>query len=100
MRFAPWLVTVSLALANCARASADGGAHPFAVEGAVARFHVEGIACSACANRLRDGLRELDGVADVQVDLAKKDVVVAYDAARTSAAAIRSEIVRLGFAPT
>ncbi len=100
MRVAPWLVTVTLALAGCARASADTSTHGSAVQAAVARFHVDGIACSACANRLRDGLRKLDGVSDVQVDVAKKDVVVSYDASRTSAASIKNEIVRLGFTPT
>lgn len=89
---------LALALAGCGRASAESrpGA-PSTIQASVARFHVEGMACSSCANRLREGLRKLDGVKDVQADLSKKEVVVSHDETRISAASIKSEIVSLGF---
>lgn len=102
------VMSMALALAACGRAGADpapAGASPplsapsAAVGGvaAVARFHVKGIACSSCADSIRAELRKMAGVVAVEVDLAKKDVIVQHDSQRVSPEAIKKEIVRLGF---
>jgi copper chaperone CopZ len=55
------------------------------------------MACDKCSARLRDGLRKLDGVLDVEADHQKKEVAVRYDPARVSPDRIKQEIRRYGF---
>jgi Cu+-exporting ATPase len=62
-----------------------------------ARYQVKGIACSACATRIRAALQRHDGVTKVDVDVAQKIVAVEFDRARTNPDRIKAEIERLGF---
>jgi hypothetical protein len=55
------------------------------------RFHVEGMACERCSGRLRDGLRKLDGVTDVDADHQKKEVAVRSPVARLTLPRPRGE---------
>ena len=92
---------VALALASSASASTAAAQPRGAVaQASPARFHVPTIACESCANRIKVGLKKLAGVTAVEVDVAKKDVVVTYDASRIAPAAIKSELLKLGFEVT
>ena len=70
------------------------------MQAASVRFHVEGMACDRCSARLREGLRKLDGVIDVEADHQKKEVAVRYDSTRVTPERIKQEIQRYGFEPS
>jgi len=62
-----------------------------------ARYKVKGIACGACAARIRDALQRHEGVLRVDIDVEQKIVAVEFDRAKTTPDRIRAEIERLGF---
>ena len=63
----------------------------------VVRLHVGRIACDRCATRIRERLMSIEGVASVDVNREKKEVMIAFDAVRVSVDRLKSEIRQLGF---
>lgn len=61
------------------------------------RLHAEGMACDKCSARLREALRKLDGLIEVEADHQRQEVVVRYDPARLGPERIKHEIKRCGF---
>ncbi len=58
---------------------------------------VEGMTCDGCAGAVRRSVGQLDGVGQVDVDLAGKRVSVEYDEAKTGEPAIRRRIEDAGY---
>ncbi|MFC7331586.1 heavy metal translocating P-type ATPase [Rhodocista pekingensis] len=64
-------------------------------------FPVTGMTCAACAGRIGKALSRLEGVAEASVNLATERATIAFDPARTAAAALLDAVRRTGFdAPT
>ncbi len=40
--------------------------------------NIEGMSCSHCAKKVEEGLKKLDGVKSVKVNLEKKNATIAY----------------------
>ena len=57
---------------------------------------IEGMTCSACANRIQRGLGKLDGVADAQVNYATGKATLRHTSA-TGEAEFRSVVEKLGY---
>ncbi len=53
--------------------------------------------CQTCARAITEGLSKLDGVRKVEPDIARKEVLVAFDANRMTEGRLRDELVGLGF---
>ncbi|MDO4694651.1 MAG: heavy metal translocating P-type ATPase [Eikenella sp.] len=62
-----------------------------------ARFHIEGMSCQACANRIEKVLNKKDFVSEATVNFANEEAQVSFDAARTDAAQIAALIGKAGF---
>lgn len=63
------------------------------------RYTVESIHCGGCERTIRDGLRDLEGVARVRPDARTSTVEVGFDTAVIGDARIRARLESLGFAP-
>ena len=59
--------------------------------------HAPAIHCEGCAGSIKRSLGKLPGVQEVEVDVAGKNVSVAFDPAQTSAEAIRARLAAAGF---
>lgn len=59
---------------------------------------IEGMACDACAGRIEEELREVDGVAKVVVVFDEKRAEVAYDPQRVTPRRMLEAVEELGFA--
>ncbi|MGP6239671.1 heavy-metal-associated domain-containing protein [Cuniculiplasma sp. SKW4] len=53
--------------------------------------------CEGCANTIRKGLSEMDGIIHVEPILERKGVFVEYDAGKLSPGAIKEKIRNLGY---
>jgi P-type Cu+ transporter len=58
---------------------------------------VEGMTCASCVNRVETGLRELDGVGEVDVNLATAKATVEFDPDRVTVDDLRHQIEGLGY---
>lgn len=58
---------------------------------------VEGMACSSCANRVKQALASIDGVGETRVSVDEKNVVTHYDPRRLSPDRMIAAINGLGF---
>ena len=58
---------------------------------------ITGMSCAACALRIEEGLKKLDGVVDANVNLALERANIVYDAERLSEADLNSLITGLGY---
>ena len=93
------VAVAALVLASAATASPSSVTMTQRRDGQITKVHlrVEGIACESCSQRLRDALRKMDGVKAVEVDRARNDLAVEFDAAKTTEQQIRLEVVKHGF---
>lgn len=57
-----------------------------------------GITCGGCANGVKNALRTVPGVADVQVDVARKQVTVTHDE-HVNRADVVNAVKKAGFQP-
>ena len=103
MRFV-LLTAAALLVAACEVAGAEqpcrplaGGSNDVLDDSVRAAFRVRGMACEACAARLRDGLRRIHGVTEVDLRFQTGRLIVRYDPSRLDIAAIVREGRRLGF---
>lgn len=66
---------------------------------ATAHFTRLGMMCMICHHKVVQAVSAVPGVIRSRVDLEKDDVIVRYDAHKTSAKAIAAAIARAGFRP-
>jgi copper chaperone CopZ len=59
----------------------------------------EGEDCDECVRKLREPLRRIPGVQDVNVDTVKERVVVTFDARKTHAPDLHDAILKSGYKP-
>ena len=60
-------------------------------------FKVGGMTCGGCVNSVRKVVSAVSGVNTVDVSLEKAQAVIAFDPAKTGAAALKSAIEDAGF---
>ncbi|AUS98464.1 heavy metal transporter [Clostridium thermosuccinogenes] len=60
-------------------------------------FNVPSISCSACAEKIQEGLKEMKGVGNVSVDLKTKMVNVDYNPADVKPQDIIGKVSSLGY---
>lgn len=58
---------------------------------------VEGMSCVACAARVKKGLKEIDGVADVEVNLAERNARVRFAPSKLSPNRLVAAVNGLGY---
>ncbi len=63
------------------------------------KIMIEGMSCQHCVNHVREALSELDGIKEVQVDLAKNQALVEAEASVTDEA-IKAAIEEVGYKAT
>lgn len=63
------------------------------------RIPIEGMACRACAKRVRKTLERMPGVNAAEVDLKGELATVSYDPARADEVAMAERIRAAGFRP-
>lgn len=56
-----------------------------------------GVTCGSCAGAIEKGLKTLDGVAAVKVDVEKGLVYASYDTAKITPAAIAEKVTVIGY---
>lgn len=62
-----------------------------------ADFHVNGMTCAACANRIEKGLNRLPGVSSATVNLALESARVVYNPAQVSIQDLQQKVKKLGY---
>ena len=62
-------------------------------------LRVSGMSCQHCVTTIEKGLRGLDGVKEVKIDLEAKEVKILYDETRTDLDKIKAKIKELGYKP-
>ncbi len=60
-------------------------------------FQVPSITCSVCSNKIQNGLKNLEGIKKVDVDLKTKMVNVDYEPDSTNPVEIRQKVTELGY---
>ncbi len=60
-------------------------------------FNVPSISCSICSNKIQEGLKAVDGIQNVSIDLKSQTVKVDYDSGRINPQEIRYGIVTQGY---
>lgn len=60
-------------------------------------FSVPSITCNVCSNKIQGGLKALNGVQDVAVDLKSKTVNVQYDPNQVEPQKIRQQVSSMGY---
>ena len=60
-------------------------------------FNVPSLSCSVCSDRIQSGLRVLDGVEQVSVDMKTQSVNVSYNPAEVRLQDIGKKIASMGF---
>ena len=63
----------------------------------VVDFHLEGMTCAACANRIEKGLNKLPGVIIATVNFALETAHVEYSPSEVSVAAMQDKVTKLGY---
>ena len=64
---------------------------------ATARFVVEGMNCNSCVEGVQKAIRQLPGIASVQVDLPSGGVVVDHEPDKATPEQIRQQIASAGY---
>lgn len=64
------------------------------------KFLVPSITCNVCSDKIVKGLMTLDGVQNVSVDVASKQVQVDYDPSSIQSGSIKKAVAGLGFEVT
>ena len=82
----------ALALAIAAFASAQ--------ELSTATLYAEKIYCDVCAAVIGKALRNVSGVGHVNIDVARKEVIVRFDPAKTTVDQLTAATAKRGFAST
>src|SRR5690554_6673646 len=61
------------------------------------RYKVIGMTCASCVSSVDKGVRNLDGVSDVNVNLATETIDITYDENKISFAFIKDAVSKLGY---
>ncbi len=64
------------------------------------KFSIPSISCSACANKIKEGIMSMNGVENATVDLKTQTVEVNYDPHGIQAQDIRKKVASLGYEVT
>ena len=67
------------------------------VETSTVKFPVEGMSCGACAARIKGALKEIDGVAEVEVNLVERSVETRYAPDKVAPDQLAQAINALGY---
>ena len=60
-------------------------------------FKIDGMSCSACANRVERVVKKMDGVEEASVNFATETLLVKFDDAKIDAPKIEEAIVKAGY---
>lgn len=60
-------------------------------------FKIEGMTCSACANRVERAVKKLDGVEESNVNFATETLSVKFDETKVDVAKIEETVVKAGY---
>ena len=60
-------------------------------------FQVEGMSCQHCVGKVESGLKALDGVSSVKVDLEAKEAKIRYDPQKIKAEELRDKLIDVGY---
>ncbi|MCX7922764.1 MAG: heavy-metal-associated domain-containing protein [Clostridia bacterium] len=60
-------------------------------------FSVPSITCNVCSNKIQDGLKNLNGINNVSVDLKTKTVNVEYNPSQVQPQDIRKTVSSMGY---
>ena len=60
-------------------------------------FKIDGMTCSACANRVERVVKKMDGVEEASVNFATETLLVKFDEAKVDAAKIEEVVVKAGY---
>ena len=97
------LTTAVFCVAGCDSSTNEAGDSPALRSGlaapdlASAVFPVEGMTCGACAARVKGTLKDIDGVADVEVSLAERNVRVRFADEKVTPERLAAAINELGY---
>jgi mercuric ion binding protein len=72
-------------------------AAPLAAAERTATLSVENMTCAACPLAVKKAMSRVDGVSKVKVSYEKREAVVTFDDARTSAQAIATASTKAGY---
>jgi copper chaperone CopZ len=61
---------------------------------------IDGMTCEQCVKTLTRGLKSVNGIKDVKVDLNDATATVTYDTTKTDIPAIHDAILAAGYKPT
>lgn len=70
---------------------------PVPASATTASFRVSGMHCEGCESSVREALNKLNGIYKVDVKMADKRIIVAFDKSKVSADAIAKAIIGAGF---
>lgn len=62
-----------------------------------ATFNVPSISCSICSGKIKDGLKNVNGVKGIEVDMKSQAVNIDYDPQAVTPGDIRSKITSMGY---
>lgn len=79
---------------------ASAGAPAPAAQVRVARFAIANMTCPTCPITVKTAMQRVAGVRSVSIDLAARTATVAFDAGRTTLAAIAAASTNAGFPAT
>lgn len=93
------ILILGLALAGCAKDEAGDAAEQETTLATFAKTEiaVPTIKCGGCVDNIKGGLKEVDGVQSIDVDLDKKIAYVSYDDSKTTVAALEQAIANEGY---
>lgn len=97
MRFVSAVLVAAVLAAGAACSTGDTPPTVVAASTSALVIRVDGMACEKCASRVHRTLVALDGVADADVHLDEKRVIVHYDAHKLSPDRLVSAIDGAGF---
>jgi len=60
-------------------------------------FNVPSISCSSCSGKIQEGIKSLDGVNDVSIDLKSQAVAIDYDPENIQPQDIKKKISSMGY---
>lgn len=61
------------------------------------KFNVPSISCSVCSGKIQGGLKEVNGIQNVSVDLKSQTVNVDYDSSKIQSQDIKKNISSMGY---
>ena len=60
-------------------------------------LQINGMTCSACANRIEKGLSKIEGVEKANVNFALESSTIIYDPAKTNVNEFKERVEKLGY---